>query len=342
MHNIHYQIYTRQMLEGFESHTGRRGFTLAVSGWAGFQNFSGTWTGDTGGGAETMVAMLQCSLFGHSYSTCDIDVDNICSIHMGFLLPWSQINSWAYYKYPIYRHEKLRNIFREYSNLRMQLLPYIYTQAWKGNSTAMPMMRPMFLDYPNWDNAYKITTQYMLGDSLLINSFSPSVTLPEGKWFDLWTNTVYEGTGTEIAIDIPTDKGGHLFLKEGGIVPMGPISQYVDEVDLTEIHWLIYPEDDSIHGDIYLDDGYSFEYRNDDFAVITITCKKNKNIFELYFTQIGSYNHSVKKHIIEIVGCDNAKIIVNGNPASTEQGKYGQIIRNLSPPDKSHLKKENT
>lgn len=338
MHNIHYQIYTRQMLEGFENHTGRRGFTLAVSGWAGFQKFSGTWTGDTGGGAETMVAMLQCSLFGHSYATCDIDVDDIRSIHMGFLLPWSQINSWAYYKYPIYRNKKLQKIFREYSNLRMQLIPYIYTQARKANSTSMPMMRPMFLDYPEWEEAYEITTQYILGDSLLINSFSPEVMLPEGKWFDLWTGKTYEGGKTKETIDIPADKGGHLFLKEGGIVPMGSITQYVDEMHLTEIHWLVFPSENHTQGELYLDDGYSFDYKNGDSATITLHCKNKEGSLELTLSENGTYQHNVKIHNIEIITSLDTEIIINGNIIAIEQGQYGRILRNISNLDKVVIK----
>ncbi len=329
MHNIHYQIYTRQMLEGFESHTGRRGFTLAVSGWAGLQKFSGTWTGDTGGGSETMVAMLQCSLFGHSYSTCDIDIDNLYSMHMGFLLPWTQVNSWAYYRYPIYRGKELKNIFQEYSNLRMQLIPYIYTQAWKASSTSMPMMRPMFLDYPEWEGAYEITTQYMFGDSFLVGSFSDEITLPKGNWFDFWTGKIYEGREAKETIDIPSDKGGHLFLKEGAVVPMGPVTQYVDEIPLTEIHWLVFPSKNSTQGELYLDDGYSFDYKKGDCAVITLNCRNNGNSFELSLSQSGDYNHGVKNHIVEIVGYDNAEITINGNHTLTEQGKYGQIVKNI-------------
>ena len=315
------------MLEGFENHTGRRGFTLAVSGWAGFQKFSGTWTGDTGGGAETMVAMLQCSLLGHSYSTCDIDVDDICSIHMGFLLPWTQINSWAYYKYPIYRNKELKKMFQEYSNLRMQLIPYIYTQAWKASSASMPMMRPMLLDYPDWEKAYEITTQYIFGDSLLINSFSREVILPEGEWFDFWTGKMYEGTGSKETIDIPSGKGGHLFIKEGGIIPMGPISQYVDEGPLTEVHWLVFPSDNPTQGELYLDDGYSFDYKNGDSATITLNCKKTEESIELSLSQIGNYQHDVKIHNIEIIACQEEKITLNGETLSIEQGQFGRMIR---------------
>jgi alpha-glucosidase (family GH31 glycosyl hydrolase) len=334
MHNIHYQIYTRQMLEGFENHTGRRGFTLAVSGWAGFQKFSGTWTGDTGGGAETMVAMLQCSLFGHSFSTCDIDVDDICSIHMGFLLPWSQINSWAYYKYPIYRKKELRRIFQEYSNLRMKFLPYIYTQAWKASSKSMPMMRPMFLDYPDREEAFNITTQYFLGDSLLVSSFSSDVVLPEGRWFDLWTGKIHEGKWISETVDIPADRGGHLFLKEGGIVPRGPVMQHVDEVTLTEVHWLVYPSGSTVHGELYLDDGYSFDYKKDDFAVFTLSSEQQEGSFRLTISQDGSYKHSVTSHNIEIIGCKNCEVRVNGNSVETEQGEYGRVVRNVSVSDK--------
>lgn len=329
MHNIHYQIYTRQMLEGFENHTGRRGFTLAVSGWAGFQKFSGTWTGDTGGGAETMVAMLQCSLFGHSYSTCDIDVDDISSIHMGFLLPWSQINSWAYYKYPIYRNKELQQIFRDYSNLRMQLIPYIYTQAWKGHSTSMPMMRPMLLDYPDWEEAYNITTQYMFGDSLLINSFSSDVILPKGDWYDFWSGKIYNGTGNKVTIEIPKNRGGHLFVKKGGIIPMGPITQHVDEVSLTDVNWLVYPSDDATTGELYLDDGCSFDYKNGDSAVITLSCKKIDNSLEFSISQKGDYKHSVSTHNIEIIDFKDEKITVNGNIVKSEPSKYGHIIKNI-------------
>ncbi len=329
MHNIHYQIYTRQMLEGFEKHTGRRGFTLAVSGWAGFQKFSGTWTGDTGGGAETLVAMLQCSLLGHSYSTCDIDIDDIGSVHMGFLLPWSQINSWAYYNYPMYRAKNHKLMVKDYASLRMQLMPYIYTHAWLASQTSMPMMRPLFIDYPDWEGAYEVSTQYLFGDSFMVSSFTSEVTLPKGNWYDFWTGKVYQGTEQKQAIEIPSNRGGHLFLKEGAVVPMGPINQFTDETPLTEVDWLIYPGDDIAKGQLYLDDGCSFNYKNGDIAVINFSCQKDANGLKVELNQTGDYQHNVAVHNLEIVGYDADEIVINGNTFVTEQGKYGKIVKNV-------------
>ena len=140
---------------------------------------------------------------------------------------------------------------------------------------------------------------------------------------------------------------------------MGPITQYVDEVSLTEIHWIVYPECSGggadtpkeerrgcpvlppKHGNLYLDDGYSFDYKKGDSAVITLNCTKSGDSFELSFSQTGNYQHTVTTHHIEIIGGKNADVTLNGNIVPTEQGQYGQIIRDISNVDKVIVKCRN-
>ncbi|MCK5843356.1 MAG: hypothetical protein KAG97_01530, partial [Victivallales bacterium] len=74
MHNLYPLFFCRQMHEGFVEHTGRRPVVFTPDGWTGFQAWCGTWTGDTGGGLDTLGAMLNTSAVGHSWSTNDMEV----------------------------------------------------------------------------------------------------------------------------------------------------------------------------------------------------------------------------------------------------------------------------
>jgi alpha-D-xyloside xylohydrolase len=48
------------------------------------------------------------------------------------------------------------------------LTPYILQEALKGHGTGTPLMRPLFLEFPEDLNTYAIDTQYMFGPNLLV------------------------------------------------------------------------------------------------------------------------------------------------------------------------------
>ena len=87
MHNLYPLLYSKQMHQGFREHTGRRATGFTPCGWVGFQRWTGTWAGDTGGGPEPLCASLNLSLCGHVYSTVDMEVQTKEGIHFGFLQP---------------------------------------------------------------------------------------------------------------------------------------------------------------------------------------------------------------------------------------------------------------
>lgn len=66
--------------------------------------------------------MLNTSMVGHSWATNDMEVMQEEGIHFGYLQPWSQINSWIYFRMPWLQGEKLHKMHHFYANLRSRLI----------------------------------------------------------------------------------------------------------------------------------------------------------------------------------------------------------------------------
>lgn len=113
--------------------------------------------------------------------------------------------------------------YRYFANVRMNLLPYIYSEARHSSLTGEPLMRTMVYSFPEDKKTMDYEYQYMLGSSLLVapvigdNKIEINVYLPKGTWFGLFDNKSYEG-GT-YNIECPL---GELpvFVREGTILPM--------------------------------------------------------------------------------------------------------------------------
>jgi hypothetical protein len=99
----------------------------------------------------------------------------------GDRLPWS---------YP----GRAGRIAAEFLRLRSSLVPYLYTLARRAHDTGLPMVRGMYLRWPEQENAYRHDRQYMLGDDLLVapvgapgDPATKTVWLPPGDWVDFFT-----------------------------------------------------------------------------------------------------------------------------------------------------------
>lgn len=125
-------------------------------------------------------------------------------------------------------------VYRYYANLRMNLLPYIYSEAAYSSESGEPLMRSMAYEFPGDTKAVNYEYQYMLGRSLLvapvteISSGRVEVYLPEGEWFGLFDGEIYEpGIHTfECGLDeIP------VFVRSGSVIPLntadGTLGSYV-------------------------------------------------------------------------------------------------------------------
>jgi alpha-glucosidase/alpha-D-xyloside xylohydrolase len=154
-------------------------------------------------------------------------------------------------------------VVKKYDELRYQLLPYTYTLAWEARATGMPLMRALWLHYPNDPVARGLGSEYLWGPDLLIapvfekGATHRSVYLPAGKWFDWWTNKAVAGGATvDRAVDLSVMP---IYVRAGAIIPFDPVRQYTEQPVTSPTALRIYPGAD---GDftLYNDDGISQDY----------------------------------------------------------------------------------
>ncbi|MEP6833035.1 MAG: TIM-barrel domain-containing protein [Gemmatimonas sp.] len=154
-------------------------------------------------------------------------------------------------------------IARRFSELRYQLMPYTYTLAWEARTTGMPLMRAMWLQYPNDVRARGNGSEYMWGANLLIapvfekGAKTRTLYLPAGDWYDWWTNEkIIGGKDVTRATDLATMP---ILVRAGAIVPVDPIRQYTSEPVQEPTTLRVYPGANGAFT-LYDDDGISQEY----------------------------------------------------------------------------------
>lgn len=303
MHNLAFQLEAKQTFGDFEmAVTNKRAYGIYPFGTVGVQRYAGTWSGDAGGGLSPMTGILNASLCGHSLSTCDIENRNVQGIHMGMLLPWTLVDSWCGTMYPGFMNEKIDGIFREYANLRMTLVRYLYSLCREAARSGRPIARPLCLEYPEAETTYSVRDQFMMGDALLVSVYrkDESVFLPRGRWYDYWTGKTYEGADAYVHVPVPKDRGGHLFVREGGLVPTVPVSQYIRPGKLDSVEWLVFPSEKETYFDLYCDDGVTREYKKGAYAVQRVFQKNGK----LSFGKIEGDGRFLKnvRHKVRLLG----------------------------------------
>ncbi len=278
MHNLYSLLYVQQMHDGFKGHTGRRPCCFTSVGFTGLQRYTGTWTGDVGGKAETLVSILNLAFCGHSLQTCDMDVTSKDCIHYGFLLPWAHVNSWFTFSQPWFLGDELFAIFRDYARLRSSLIPYLYSYAHVAHTTGVPMVRPMGMEFSGDSKAEGALRQFMLGGELLITAFTDQAYLPKGAWHDFWTGEILRG-GREVEVNPPANRGGGFFVRGNSILPLGPVTDYVGQkTDEGHTVHVYLEEGGTAVFRLYDDDGVTFDYERGAFSLQVIEAKRKGGV----------------------------------------------------------------
>jgi alpha-glucosidase (family GH31 glycosyl hydrolase) len=175
-------------------------------------------------------------------------------------------------------------ICRKYLNLRYRMLPYLYGAVRECSTTGMPVVRSLWLHYPDDPAAVARDDEYLWGRDILVapvfekGATSRKLYLPRGAWYDFWTSERVEGGG-EItrAVDLETIP---LYVRAGAIVPMGPVKQYVGENVDEPLSVTIHP---GANGSflLYEDDGESFDYRRGEWMGIEMSWDDQRRVFRM-------------------------------------------------------------
>lgn len=301
----------------------KRVVILSRSAYTGQQRTGSiSWSGDIAGDWSTfrrqIPAGLSFGMSGFPYWTTDIGgffrpADQYTSAdYHELLIRWFQYGAFC----PIFRihgfHSEtemwkygptVEKILRQYDDLRYRLLPYIYSAAWGTTNRGETPMRALPYVYPADLSLRNVSDEFIFGDSFLVNPVTErhattrTVVLPAGKeWVDFWTGQKRRG-GQTITADAPLDQMP-IFVKEGSIVPMGPVVQSAaDTEDPLELR--IYGGK-SADFELYEDSGDGYAYETGARATIHLHWDNRRNLLSIG-DRSGTFHGMQTKNTFQIV-----------------------------------------
>lgn len=236
MHNLNAALYNRALYTDLVAARGE-GAIESRSGTVGSQLASGLWNGDQGSGLgwlrRNLAAGLGASDSGLYWWTFDqgglsgtmTREEAMRNLQVNVVSPWFKAHlTWDHPRAPWDYDAKALDTYRYYTNVRLQLLDYIYHEAEKAHETGVPLTRPLAVDYPDEESALDLWTQFLLGDQLLAapvvynGQMRQDIHLPGGTWVDLTTGDRHRGPVDLVGYSTPQELLP-LFWREGGEFP---------------------------------------------------------------------------------------------------------------------------
>ncbi|XP_043775305.1 neutral alpha-glucosidase C isoform X3 [Cervus elaphus] len=284
LHNIYGFYQQMATTEGLiqRSKGKERPFVLTRSFFAGSQKYGAVWTGDNT--AEwsylkiSIPMLLTLSVTGISF--CGADVGGfIGDPEAELLVRWYQAGAYQPFfrghatmktkrREPWLFGEEHTRLIREAIRERYTLLPYWYSLFYSAHMASQPVMRPLWVEFPNELETFSVEDEYMLGSALLIHPVTePKATvvdvfLPGSSeiWYDSKTFAHWKGACT-VKIPVTLDSIP-VFQRGGSVVPVkttiGRSTGYM--TDSPYGLRVALSTKGSAMGEFYLDDGHSFQY----------------------------------------------------------------------------------
>ena len=351
IHNVYALEEAKATFDAFHKYSpNKRHFMLTRAGFAGIQRYSAVWTGDNVANNESLrlacTMSLGMGLSGVPFIGSDVGgfigvgTPNLYTrwMELGAFTPFFRAHSqknqkdkepWAF-------GDEVEKNVKNIISLRYKLLPYIYNEFHNASITGLPLMRPMFFDFQNDDNCYenKAQYQYMFGENILVapvldeKSTFKELYLPEGYWYDWWTDKVYQG-GKWIIVSAPVDRIP-LFIKEGAIIPEQPVEQYVGEKTDSLLTVIVFPSKQSSY-DFYEDDGITFNYKKGEYSETEIKSEISGNTGRITVKKIhDGYKSEHKTTLFKVLNISSLSSVKNnlkdltGYPSKTDLNKIDE------------------
>ncbi|MCT2588990.1 alpha-xylosidase, partial [Streptomyces sp. N2-109] len=259
MHNYYTHLYNQAVFEVLETERGAGEAVLfARSATAGGQQYPVHWGGDCFSSFEAMAESLRgglsLSLSGFGFWSHDIggfegtpDPEVFTRwLAFGLLSSHSRLHGSSSYRVPWNFGDQAVEVAARYTRLKHRLMPYLYTAAAQAQTSGVPLMRPMLLEFPDDPGCRTLDRQYMLGPDLLVapvftHSGQVDYYLPEGTWTHLLTGQ--RATGPAWRSETHALESLPLFVRAGAVLTLGADDQRPDGDWLREPTLLVYPTD---------------------------------------------------------------------------------------------------
>jgi alpha-D-xyloside xylohydrolase len=290
-HNLYPLRYNKAVADITKEVNGEN-IIWARSAWAGSQRYPLHWGGDAANTntamAATLRAGLSLGLCGFSFWSHDIGgfvnrkPEDIYRRWTPFGMLSSHTRShgtpptepWEY-------GQDFMNAFRLADEMRYKLMPYIYAQAKDCTERGLPMLRALFIEYPDDPGSWLIDNEYLFGSDMLVaplleNASSRDVYLPPEKWIDYQTGKVYTGGWHRIvAGKIPIV----VLVREGAVIPHIALAQSTLQMDWSKIELVSYstgsgnttglvclPSDNALHNITLVKKGENYAVEKDPYS----------------------------------------------------------------------------
>jgi alpha-glucosidase len=318
LHNVYGQLMSRSTYEGLSRlRPDERPFVLTRASFAGGQRYAAVWAGDNTSEwsslRQSISTLLGMGLSGFTFVGSDISgFSNPATgelyarwLQVGVFYPFMRSHTtfgtpdkepWSFG----YQYEAIN---RRSIELRYQLLPYIYNAMHQASETGVPLMRPLFLEFPDDEHAATIDDEFFCGADLLVapvlweDATEREVYLPEGDWNDYWTGRRYAGPKT---IQVPVTLNSiPLFVRGGAFVFRQPVIQHTGEMPGKPLRVLVAPAAESA-STFYEDDGKTRSHLRGDFFKRRFQQSRDDHalVIELSAPE-GSYRPATRSLVLE-------------------------------------------
>jgi alpha-glucosidase len=278
VHNVYGSLMARAAQEGLARlRPDRRPFVITRAGYAGLQRHALQWTGDNSSWWEPLwMSMPQLMTLGLSgVAHCGVDVGGFFGDCNGELLArWTEFGIFQPFcrnhsckgtvpQEPWVFGEPWESVCRAMLELRMRLLPYLYSAFEESARTGAPILRPLLFEHPDDPVTYTTDDEFLFGDALLVAPITRPgiehrhVYLPAGTWVQWWTGERVEGPAHVLA-HAPLGQPA-LYARANAAIPLWPALQHTGETpDVLTLRVFPVPGAGTVTRSLYEDagDGY--------------------------------------------------------------------------------------
>jgi alpha-glucosidase len=338
IHNVFGMQNVRATYEGLRKlQPDERPFVLTRAAYSGAQRYAATWTGDNSSTWNhlKMSTPMLLSMGISGYPLVGDDIGGFAGSPPADLLTrWFEVGALN----PIYRdhtakgtldqepwvhgpeHEAIR---RKYIELRYELMPYLYTGIEEMSRTGLPLMRPVFLEYPQASDFYGDNRDFLFGRDFFVAPVTTDmvdaeeILLPPGEWYDFWTNSKL--SSKERFTLQPRLDEMPLYVRAGAIVPMQPLVQSTEEKPAGPLQLRVYLPSNiaspDCSGALYQDDGHTFAYQKGEILRVNYSCQVSSGAVTISSTIETSAFQPWWKSV---------EVTIYGVPAKPKEARVGE------------------
>lgn len=258
-HNLYPLRYNKAVADITKKTTGDN-VIWARSAWAGSQRYPLHWGGDAESTDDGMAAELRgglsFGLSGFSFWSHDVGgftADSVAEMDKALFARWLAFGMLTSHsrchgdapKEPWNYGTEFMDKFRSIDELKYRLLPYVYAQAKDSSEHGLPMVRALFVEFPDDPGSWSVEDEYLFGASILVapllhqNETGRNVYLPPGAWTDYQTGKAYAGGWQKIeAGKIPEI----ILIRDGTVIPQIALAQSTAQMDWSKLDLIVYAE----------------------------------------------------------------------------------------------------